>query len=88
MSPSVDVRGARLVAGVNVPDSPLIAGALEYARKLYEPYLFNHAVRSWLFAEAIGRLKGIDFDREVVAIARCSMTSASRRACQVPIGSR
>src|SRR6185369_3786940 len=25
-------------------------------------------MRSWLFAEAIGRTKGIDYDREVVAI--------------------
>jgi hypothetical protein len=56
------------MAGVRVPDSPLIAEALEYAQRLYEPYLFNHAVRSWLFAEAIGRAKGIDYDREIVAI--------------------
>jgi hypothetical protein len=62
------VLGARLVAGVSVPDSPLITEALEYAQKLYEPYLFNHAVRSWLFAETIGRIRGVDYDREVVAI--------------------
>jgi hypothetical protein len=41
---------------------------MEYAQGLSEPYLFNHAMRSWLFAELIGRVKGIDFDREVVAI--------------------
>jgi hypothetical protein len=41
---------------------------IEYARRLSEPYLFNHAMRSWLFAEAIGRIKGIDYDREVVAV--------------------
>jgi hypothetical protein len=63
-----EVLGARLVAGVNVPDSPLIAEALEYAQRLSEPYLFNHAVRSWLFAAKIGHLKGIDCDHEVVAI--------------------
>jgi hypothetical protein len=62
------VLSERLMAGVRVPDSPLIAEALEYAQRLYEPYLFNHAVRSWLFAEAIGRAKGIDYDREVVAV--------------------
>ena len=59
--------GARLMAGVSVPDSPLITEVLEYAQKLYEPYLFNHAVRSWLFAAKIGQLKGIDCDLEVVA---------------------
>jgi hypothetical protein len=63
-----EVMGARLIAGVSVPDSPLIAEALEYARKLSEPYLFNHAVRSWLFAVKIGHLKRIDYDPEVVAV--------------------
>src|SRR5262249_60019357 len=63
-----EVLGARLIAGVSVPDSPLINESLEYARKLSEPYLFNHAVRSWLFAVKIGHLKRIDYDPEVVAV--------------------
>jgi hypothetical protein len=46
----------------------LITEALAYAQKLSEPYLFNHAVRSWLFAAKIGQLKNIDCDLEVVAI--------------------
>jgi hypothetical protein len=58
----------RPVAGVSMPESPLIADVLEYAQKLYEPYLFNHAVRSWLFAAKMGHVKGIDCDLEVVAI--------------------
>jgi len=64
-----DASQTRLIAGVSVPDSPLIAAVIEHAQRLSEPYLFNHAMRSWLFAEAIGRLKGIDYDREVVAIS-------------------
>jgi hypothetical protein len=63
-----EVLAARLMAGVSVPDSPLITETLEYAQKLYEPYLFNHAVRSWLFAAKVGQLKSIDCDLEVVAI--------------------
>ena len=58
----------RLIAGVSVPDGPLITAVIEHAQRLSEPYLFNHAIRSWLFAEAIGRIKKIDYDREVVAI--------------------
>jgi len=58
----------RLIAGVSVPDTPLITAAIEHARRLSEPYLFNHAMRSWLFAEAIGGRKGIDYDHEIVAI--------------------
>src|SRR5262245_6640978 len=58
----------RLIEGVSVSDTPLITGVVEYAQRVSEPYLFNHAMRSWLFAEAIGRMKGIDYDHEVVAI--------------------
>ena len=54
MTKSTDVAlSARVIAGISVPDSPLVADALEYAQRLCEPYLFNHAVRSWLFA-AVG----------------------------------
>jgi hypothetical protein len=56
------------IAGVSVPDSPLVAAAIEYARRLSEPYLFNHAMRSWLFAELIAHSKKVDCDREVVAV--------------------
>ena len=62
------VGGTRLIAGVSVPDDSLITAVIEHAQRLSEPYLFNHAMRSWLFAETIGRVKGIDYDHEVVAI--------------------
>lgn len=58
----------REIAGVSLPDSPIIAATIEYVQRLSEPYLFNHAMRSWLFAETIGQIKRIDYDREVVAI--------------------
>src|SRR5262245_53248307 len=58
----------RVIAEVSVSDTPLIAAAVEYVQRVSEPYLFNHAMRSWLFAEAIGSTKGIDYDREVVAL--------------------
>jgi hypothetical protein len=58
----------QLMAGVTVADTPLVTAVIEHARRLSEPYLFNHAMRSWLFAETIGRMKGIDYDHEVVAI--------------------
>ena len=63
-----DESQTRLIAGISVIDGPLITAVIEYAQRLSEPYLFNHAMRSWLFAEAIGRIKGIDYDREVAAI--------------------
>jgi hypothetical protein len=63
-----NARRTRLIAGVSVADNPLITAVIEYAQRLSEPYLFNHAMRSWLFAETIGRIKGLDYDHEVVAI--------------------
>ena len=40
----------RILAGVVVPDTEIVRKALEHAGKVYEPYLFNHVMRSWLFA--------------------------------------
>ena len=57
-----------LKAGIRVADTLLITEAIEYARKLYEPYLFNHSMRSWLFAAKIGQMKSMDVDAEAVAV--------------------
>src|SRR5262245_30092469 len=57
----------RVIAGIRVPDSPLMAEVLAYAQGVYQPYLFNHAMRSWLFAAKIALRKGADCDLEVVA---------------------
>jgi hypothetical protein len=58
----------RVLGGITVSDTPLITNALDYARAYSEPYLFNHAVRSWLFAVRLGQLQGGSYDADVVAI--------------------
>lgn len=58
----------RILAGVVVPDTEIVRKALEHAGKVYEPYLFNHVMRSWLFAVSLGRIQNIDHDEEVVAL--------------------
>jgi hypothetical protein len=58
----------RVLGGITVIDTPLIARALDYARTNSDPYLFNHAVRSWLFAVRLGQLQGVTYDAEVVAV--------------------
>lgn len=68
VSDRVEAPVSRVLAGVDVPEGPLITAAIEYARRLSEPYLFNHAMRSWLFAELMGRTKGLNYDREIVAV--------------------
>ena len=59
---------SRMLAGISVPDTPLIDRTIEYARQKCEPYLFNHVVRSWLFAARIGQLQSTEHDAEVVAV--------------------
>jgi hypothetical protein len=67
MTTTIDVT-YRTLAGIGVPDTRVIALALERARSESEPYLFNHAVRSWLFAARISQLKSVVHDGEVVAV--------------------
>lgn len=63
-----EIAGQRDIAGVLVPHTKLIGDAVEYARAHYEPYLFNHVMRSWLFAVRIAQIKGISHDGEVLAV--------------------
>ncbi|CAH1691604.1 conserved hypothetical protein [Hyphomicrobiales bacterium] len=61
-------KGRQILAGVSVPDTELVASALAYARRACKPYLYNHVVRSWLFAARLGQLRNIHHDEEVVAV--------------------
>jgi hypothetical protein len=66
--PTILSGTTRVLGGIRVIDTPLIARAMDYARVRSEPFLFNHAVRSWLFAVRLGQLQGISHDAEVVAV--------------------
>ena len=59
----------RRVAGVLVPDTPVVTRAIDYARRHSEPYLFNHVMRSWLFAVSLAELDQAAYDGEVLAVA-------------------
>jgi hypothetical protein len=58
----------RILAGISVPDTALVNAAIDFAGRACEPYLFNHVMRSWLFAVRIGELESIAHDAEVVAV--------------------
>jgi hypothetical protein len=58
----------RVLAGVLAPDTPLISRAIDFARERSEPYLFNHVMRSWLFAAILAQRKQTAHDGEVLAI--------------------
>ncbi|MET0814602.1 MAG: hypothetical protein ABWX88_05365 [Pseudoxanthomonas sp.] len=59
----------RLLAGIPVPDTPLVARTIEFARAHSDPYLFNHVMRSWLFGILIAEQKGEPYDAEVLAVS-------------------
>lgn len=59
----------RSIAGISVPDTPLVSRAIEYAHRNQEPYLFNHAMRSWLFAASVAQQHATAHDAEVLAVA-------------------
>jgi HD domain len=61
----------RTVAGVSVPDTPLITSAMNYVRDHTSEILYNHSVRSWLFGCIIApQIPAFaDVDREVHAIS-------------------
>lgn len=65
---SQPVIASRLIAGVSVPDTGLISRAVEYAREQSEPYLFNHVMRSWLFAATLAQLNQTAHDAEILAV--------------------
>ncbi len=54
----------RMLARIPIPAMPIIDQAIEFARQKCEPYLFNHVVRSSLFAVRIGQFQGIEHDAD------------------------
>ena len=58
-----------VLAGIKVVDTPLVRDAMELARNLSEPYLFNHVMRSWLFAALIAEDAKPAPDPELLAVS-------------------
>ena len=65
------MSNARLAVSVPVgaPDSELCQLATAFAAELSPPFLFNHCARSFLFADAIGKRDGLQFDRELLYLS-------------------
>jgi hypothetical protein len=58
-----------VVAGVRLVDSKVARAATQLSREVSPPYLFNHAVRTFLFGSLIGRKLRQKFDKEVFYLA-------------------
>jgi hypothetical protein len=57
------------VAGIGIPDSPLARDATAAARESLPPEIFNHSLRTFLFAELVSKARKIDHDVECVYVA-------------------
>lgn len=66
--PAMSSGKSQVLGGITVIDTPLVARAMDYARAHSEPFVFNHVVRSWLFAVRLGQLQGVAHDAEVLAV--------------------
>ena len=62
---------SRQVAGITVPDTPLITAAIALARHHLEDWAYNHVMRSWLFGIVIAdRIPDLaNRDRELHSVA-------------------
>ena len=57
------------IAGFDLPDTRPVYQAIEYALEHCETYLFNHVMRSWLFAVRLAELRGLKYDPEGLAVS-------------------
>ena len=67
-APSVS-SGMRSVAGVMIPDSAVAKEATGIALASEPKEIYNHSLRTFLFAELIARAKGLAHDVEAVYVA-------------------
>ncbi len=56
-------------AGIKVPDTILVRDAIDLARNASELFLFNHAMRSWLFSVLLSENAERAPDPELLAVA-------------------
>lgn len=57
-----------MVAGVRIPDSALAVAAADLVRTVSTPTLYNHCVRTFLFAALAFKKSGTKFDEELVFV--------------------
>src|SRR6202035_5757257 len=57
------------VAGIPLVDSAIAKAAVELSRNESPRYLFNHAVRTYLFGSLIGKAEALKLDAELLYLA-------------------
>lgn len=59
----------RRVAGILIVDTDIAKAASDLSRTVSPRYLFNHAMRTYLFGALVGRAAGLMFDEELLFLA-------------------
>jgi len=57
------------LSGVSAPDSAFTRKASALVARVHNKEMLHHVHRSWWFADAIGRKRGLSYDRELVYLA-------------------
>jgi HD domain len=60
---------ARSVAGVRIVDTKIARAATDLSQSVCPPYLFNHAMRTFLYGSLVGRALGQRYDEETLYLA-------------------
>ncbi len=56
-------------AAVRLPDTPLVAAAVEECRQACHPAIAAHCLRTFAWASLVGNARGLTCDREALAVA-------------------
>ena len=59
---------AQTIAGITIPDSPLVRDVTEYIRDVENDLLFDHSRRVFLFGALQGKRRGLDPDLELLYV--------------------
>ena len=66
-SAAAEIAGLATTLDLMLLSSALVRAAYEHAQEMSDPWLFNHVVRSWLFAAALAQAQQLKHDAERVA---------------------
>ena len=63
------------IAGITIPDTPLVRDVTEFIRDAENDLLFDHSRRVFLFGALQGQRRGLYPDLELLYVGACSTTS-------------
>lgn len=56
------------LAGVRIPDTALVSQAVQLARDVSSPLVFNHVMRTYVFGALTARKLGVAYDEEIACV--------------------